>query len=69
MRASGRQGKLFKGPDIEEFERVFLTDEVIPGEAERKNLVRELREQARKQRNLPLDAFLLLNYRAGAGLT
>lgn len=60
------RANFFKGPDIEEFERVFLTDEVIPGEAERKNLVRELREQARKQRNLPLDAFLLLNYRAGS---
>lgn len=53
----------FNGPDTEDFHQTFFTDQVIPSEAARKELVKELHEEATKQGNLPLDAWLLLNLR------
>lgn len=53
----------FKGPDTEDFHQVFFTNEVVSGDAVRRELVKELHEEAMTQPNLPLDAWLLLNLR------
>lgn len=59
------QKKLFLNPNIHNFQRVFFTKEVIDDEKIRKRLIKELHEEARAHKYLPLDSILLLNYQSG----
>lgn len=50
-----------QGPDIRNFQSVFLSPKVIAEEPLRKKLLKELHEEAGSMGDLPLDAYLLLN--------
>lgn len=56
-----------QGPDIWNFQNVFFSGKIIADEAMRKQLVRELHEEAKEVSGLPLDAYLLLNYSGANG--